>query len=95
MYLNRSLRWQILAPVILATVVACGKTHPERPEIVRQDCEASLPGTGNVHKVPDLGKPNSCYGVLLMCNYCEYDASGQFRRSGMEPCGACMGSPYN
>lgn len=56
-----------------------------------ETCDRSITGTGDQEKILNPGKQNSCKGVVLVCNYCEYDADGRFDETSIEPCGVCVG----
>ena len=80
----------------IASLAGCdGKTIEEGLANARkqnaytsQTCPARQPSAG---RILDPEKPQSCFGVVMACNYCEYDEGGEFKRSGMEACGVCVG----
>jgi len=77
----------LLAALLFLLLCGC---HPASSDSPAQTCDPRLPATGHTQKVPDPVKPAACYGVVLFCNYCVYDESGQFKNSGTQLCGACV-----
>ena len=59
--------------------------------VSEQHCDARLPATGEVQKVPDPDRPGFCTGPAMWCSYCEYNPEGQLASSGSMPCGVCVG----
>lgn len=45
-------------------------------------------------KIGNPDNPSDCKGLLLMCNFCEYDNTGIFKRAGSETCGLCVGAEF-
>jgi hypothetical protein len=56
----------------------------------QQNCEARIPATSSVTRVADPVEPSACVAVVMMCNYCEYDSDGMFKKSGRDACGLCL-----
>lgn len=57
-------------------------------------CSVRLPATGSPFKVPHQGCESVCYGLVLVCQYCNYDANGINTGESSEVCGACIGFPF-
>jgi hypothetical protein len=79
--------------MVAVALSACAKASPSGAANA-EDCEHSLPATGSVQKVSHPLKPSVCRAVILMCNYCAFDAQGGFTGAGSEPCGACIGAEF-
>jgi hypothetical protein len=76
---------------VLSIAFGCGK----KTEITNAPgCAATISGTGSKKRVADANKPSSCWGVVLVCNYCEYKLDGIFTKSVSRPCGVCIGSDF-
>ena len=58
-------------------------------------CGFSIPPTGKPEKAQKAA-PNgtTCYGVVLVCHYCNYGANGIYTGDSSEVCGACIGFPF-
>jgi hypothetical protein len=75
--------------VCACAVWGCSSQMQDSP--TAQSCDSRLPATGQEHTVPNPKKASSCKAVVLMCNYCKYDASGAFKTAGAQICGVCVG----
>jgi len=83
-------------PVLLVTAISvgCSRNAPVGKNAPADDCDKSLPVTGQTHKVAHPSAPSACLGVVMMCNYCQYDADGRLEKTGSDVCGVCVGLDF-
>jgi hypothetical protein len=74
---------------VVLTFTGCSSNVQTSPTAA--SCDPRLPARGSEHTVPNPAGAGSCKAVLLMCNYCKYNADGSFKESGSQICGACAG----
>ena len=69
----------------------CSKGSGDDNTPTRQQAE-SCPAVVPIgpDKIPHPENPTDCYGVVMTCNYCEYNEAGRFVEAGWEACGVCM-----
>jgi len=79
----------LLAAIALSLA---GCSEQERQDgALSQECRPRLPANGKQQKLPHPSRPSSCTIVAMSCNFCAYDANGEFTHSGSELCGVCVG----
>lgn len=61
---------------------------------ISNDCPVKIPPTGREEKVSQQGNETTCYGVVMVCNYCVYNEVGVFTGTKKEVCGVCVGLPF-
>jgi hypothetical protein len=89
----------VMVMMALAILVACDRKGVDETlaqarrdnAYTSQTCEPTHPASDRGTRIPDPVKPSSCYAVVMMCNYCDYDAEGAFKKSDEEACGVCVG----
>jgi len=81
------------AAIAIVTLCACSRDSPAGSARA-EDCDHSASATGHSQKVSHPKLPTACYGVVMMCNYCAYDADGRFTGAGSDACGACVGADF-
>ena len=75
--------------VILALgLSACGSG------IAPDDCDPSLPATGEKRLVAHPDKPSECRLVVMKCNACAYDGEGKLLGVESDYCGVCIGADF-
>jgi hypothetical protein len=87
---------RLVAALTLSALVvcACSRDTPSGGGATAEQCDRALPATGTQQWVSHPQKPSACFGVVMMCNYCEYDPDGAFEKSGSEACGVCIGADF-
>ena len=86
-----------LLVVMMCCVVfvgSCSSNAPAGPQAFADQCDRSLPATGEMHRIAHPRVASACQAVVMMCNYCQYDRNGAFERAGSDPCGVCIGADF-
>ncbi len=92
-------RWVMIGVASLVMLAACignrgddalGQAQGANA-YTNQTCAPRIPASTETRRIPNPENPSACFAVMMMCNFCNYDATGLFTSSGMRPCGVCVG----
>lgn len=59
-----------------------------------RNCSNRIPATNREERIPKYGCETKCFGVVMVCYYCVYDAGGVLRGEESKICGVCVGIPF-
>lgn len=85
----------VLTAMLIISLPGCFHDKHETPTPqLAESCSPTMPSEGQEAQIPHPNTPSQCLGVVLKCNYCEYDRRGNFVKTEFEICGACVGADF-
>lgn len=82
--------------ILLLSIIlpGCSENVTGTGKIDAEACSASVPTTSSARRLAHPRVPSECVTIVMLCNYCQYDARGLFEKVGSEICGVCLGADF-